>query len=395
LKGEAMKRIKTTYPGVFYREVERIGGTGTEKVYYIIFKKDGKALEEKVGRQYVDDMTPARAARIRAERIEGKRPSRKENREQQEAQRKAEQNRWTINRLWEEYKAQHPIKGLAQDESRYIKYIRPYFSDKEPSDLVSLDVDRVRIKLLKTKKPQTVKNVLALLRRIINFGAKKGLCLPIGFFIQMPTKINNLKTEDLSDEEMRRFLSALDEDHDNQVVDLMKLALCTGMRRGELFRLKWEDLDFDRGFIHIRDPKGGPDQIIPLNRSARQILVNHPRADDSPFVFPGRGGRQRIEIRKAANRIKKRAGLPEDFRPLHGLRHTYASMLASSGQVDLYTLQKLLTHKSPDMTQRYAHLRDGAMKNASNLASEIIDKIMEEKPKGVIKSHKADRNVDD
>jgi len=41
-----------------------------------------------------------------------------------------------------------------------------------------------------------------------------------------------------------------------------------------------------------------------------------------------------------------------------GLRHVYASMLASSGQVDMYTLQKLLTHKSPAMTQRYAHLRD-------------------------------------
>jgi len=56
------------------------------------------------------------------------------------------------------------------------------------------------------------------------------------------------------------------------------------------------------------------------------------------------------------NTIKKAAGLPKDFRALHGLRHVYASMLASSGQVDLYTIQKLLTHKSPAMTQRYAHL---------------------------------------
>jgi integrase len=48
-------------------------------------------------------------------------------------------------------------------------------------------------------------------------------------------------------------------------------------------------------------------------------------------------------------------------------------MLASSGKVDLYTLQKLLTHKSPVMTQRYAHLRDEALKNASALAGDIID----------------------
>jgi hypothetical protein len=48
-------------------------------------------------------------------------------------------------------------------------------------------------------------------------------------------------------------------------------------------------------------------------------------------------------------------------------------MLASSGKVDLYTIQKLLTHKSPVMTQRYAHLRDEALRNASTLAGQIIE----------------------
>ena len=60
------------------------------------------------------------------------------------------------------------------------------------------------------------------------------------------------------------------------------------------------------------------------------------------------------------------------IRPLHGLRHVFASTLASSGKVDMYTLQKLLTHKSPIMTQRYAHLRDDALKRASELAGRLI-----------------------
>ena len=66
------KRCKTRYPGVFYRETERIGMKGTEKVFYIVFKKEGKVFEEKVGRQFADNMTEAKAAGIRAERIEGK-----------------------------------------------------------------------------------------------------------------------------------------------------------------------------------------------------------------------------------------------------------------------------------------------------------------------------------
>lgn len=137
-----------------------------------------------------------------------------------------------------------------------------------------------------------------------------------------------------------------------------------------MFKLKWEHIDFHRGFISIMDPKGGPDQKIPLNDAARSVLESHPKLG-SPYVFPGRGGRQRTDINHQVNRIKERAGLPKDFRPLHGLRHVYASALASTGHVDMYTLQKLLTHKSPLMTQRYAHLRDAALRKVSNLVNDI------------------------
>jgi integrase len=54
-------------------------------------------------------------------------------------------------------------------------------------------------------------------------------------------------------------------------------------------------------------------------------------------------------------------------------------MLASSGQVDMYTLQKLLTHKSPQMTQRYAHLRDDALRRAADLAGELIQEAVNSK----------------
>jgi integrase len=220
------------------------------------------------------------------------------------------------------------------------------------------------------KAPQTVKHVLALLKRIINYGVKKGLCQGITFKIEMP-KVNNLKTEDLTAGGLQRLINAIDEEVDQDAADLVRLVLCTGVRKSECFKLRWEDVDFERGFIHLRDPKGGSDQKIPLNDAARTILESHTRAN-SPYVFPGRWGGQRTEIRAPIKRIRKAAGLPKDFRPLHGLRHTFASGLASSGEVDLYTLQKLLTHKSPLMTQRYAHLRDEALKKASNLAGSII-----------------------
>jgi integrase len=364
-----MKRHKTNYPGVFYREVDRRGKPGKERMFYIVFKKDGKVLEEKAGRQYADDMTPARAARIRAERIEGKRLSRKEVREA------AAETKWTIDRLWQEYISDKPHnKAFGTDRGRYTKFLQSNFGGKEPKAVAQIDVHRLRINLAKSLKPKTVKNVLELLERVVNFGVNKGLCAGLGFKVEMP-KVNNLKTEDLTIEQLSALIEAIDQDHDTQAANFMRLVLLTGMRRGELFKLKWEDIDYDRGFIHIRQPKGGKDQIIPMNQAARDLLEGHPRTG-SPFVFPGRGGKQRTEFRRPINRIRERAGLSKDFRPLHGLRHTYASMLASSGQVDLYTLQKLLTHKTPAMTARYAHLRDEALRRASDLAGDLLTQVI-------------------
>jgi len=371
-----MQRHKTTHPGVFYREADRLGGPGKERVYYIVFKKGGKVHEEKVGRQFVDDMTPARAARVRGERIEGKRKSRKEIREAKAV------TKWTVERLWQEYCGQkHDSKGLKVDRGRYDNHLKLGLGSKEPRNIAQLDIDRLRIGLAKTRKPQTVKHVLALLNRIINFGVKKGLCPGLSFKIELP-KVHNKKTEDLTPEQLGALLEALEQEPNLQVANFMRMALLTGMRRSELFRLEWGDVDFDRGFIHIRTPKGGQDQKIPLNQAARGLLEGHPRTG-SPYVFPGRGGNQRTDIFKQVNRIKQEAGLPKDFRPLHGLRHVYASMLASSGQVDLYTLQKLLTHKSSAMTQRYAHLRDGALRRASDLAGDLLGQVVNRKPRKI------------
>jgi len=374
-------RTKTDYPGVYYVMGTAVATGKPEKIFYIFYRKDGHQIEEKAGRQHQDAMTPAKAARIRAERIEGKTLSNQGRREAIQAAKEAEANRWTLSRLWDEYKSHRPDgKGLRTDDGRFHLHIAPAFGDKTTDEIITLDVTRLRSKLAKTKAPQTVKSVLALLKRIIAYGVKQGLCDcpdPKRLSIDLP-KVDNEKMESLTPDELVRLLGALDEETNIDVADMMRLALFTGMRRGELFKLQWDDVDFLQGFITLRDPKGGRDQKIPMSDPARQVLENHPHTE-SPYVFPGRGGRQRTDVRRMVDRVKQRAGLPEDFRPLHGLRHTYASLLASSGKVDLYTLQKLMTHKNPKMTQRYAHLADEALKRAAGVAGEIMNGIGAEK----------------
>jgi len=112
-----------------------------------------------------------------------------------------------------------------------------------------------------------------------------------------------------------------------------------------------------------------------MNGQARDIISKIKSDSVTEYLFPGRDGNPRRDVKRFLARIKKQAELPKDFRPLHGLRHTFASLLASSGQVGMYELQKLLTHNSPQMTQRYAHLHDQALQRAANVASDIFDQV--------------------
>jgi len=185
----------------------------------------------------------------------------------------------------------------------------------------------------------------------------------------------------------------LEEDPDLQVSNLVRMALYTGMRRGELFELCWSDIDFHHKTITVRSAKKGQHPTIPLNEMAEKVLAEHAHVEgSSKFVFPGRAGKKRTECKRPLLRIRKNAGLPEDFRLLQGLRHVYATKLVSSGKVDLETLQSLLTQKSPLMTQRYAHLLDQRVEVAEmEIATDYTDS---EKARDYTESKIATDNTD-
>jgi integrase len=160
-----------------------------------------------------------------------------------------------------------------------------------------------------------------------------------------------------------------------------------------LFRLMLKHLDFQHGLITIAGPKGGKDVTVPMSPPVRELLEQQlvfldkeqerrarrynnstrqaPLWEDHGYLFPGIHGDQRREC-GAIDRIKKAAGLPKQFRPFHGLRHHYAVLLASSGEFNLDQIGQLLTHKSSEVTRRYAHFLPEAQQRAADRAAEII-----------------------
>lgn len=372
------KRGRTKYPGVTFRWKERLDGSGEERVYYIRYRRGGrgsKEVEEPVGRES-EGMTAAKANKIRAMRAAGVEQSNTERRAEDEAARLSGNGPLTFARLWMLYQDVNSGKtSIVADASRYHKHIEGRIASQIVEELTTSDVDSLRASMTrKGLAPQTVKHVLALVRRLIRFGIKRGLCtMPGSLHFEMP-KVDNECTESLTDEQLAAYLKALDDEPDQDAAGLLRLALVTGMRKGALLALRWTDCDFERGIITLRgaSAKKGKTEFIPMTTAARAILGAVERTA-SPYVFPGKGGGQRQDFRRMARRVRDKAGLPKDFRPLHGLRHAYASMLISSGRVDLFTLQKLLTHGSPQMTQRYAHLADEALRKSANVINDCLD----------------------
>ncbi|GAB4233050.1 MAG: hypothetical protein OHK0028_08680 [Deltaproteobacteria bacterium] len=148
---------------------------------------------------------------------------------------------------------------------------------------------------------------------------------------------------------------------------VLAFELLTGLRAGEARNLQWGSVDIDKGTIHLRASMGGVDAFLPLSGAAAGLLQGLPREHGNLYVFPGaKGGRVGVRsLFRYGRALAAQIGLPEDFRPNHGLRRSLASHLASSGEVDLYTIRKLPTHKTPKMTRRYAHLRDESLRRGA------------------------------
>lgn len=134
---------------------------------------------------------------------------------------------------------------------------------------------------------------------------------------------------------------------------VIQFTLYTGMRRSEVLGLSAESLDLQRKVVVFRSAKArnGEQRTIPLVKKALEAIAHRPKSgpvftkDDGQPINPD-------HLEYAFRLVCKKAGVRNIH--LHDLRHTFATRLVQRGQ-DLYTVQRLLGHRSPAMTQRYSH----------------------------------------
>ncbi|MGA8163963.1 MAG: site-specific integrase [Waddliaceae bacterium] len=175
----------------------------------------------------------------------------------------------------------------------------------------------------------------------------------------------------LTDKEMYRLFEACQQSKNPYLYTVVRVALGTGMRQGEILGLVWKNVYFPESKIILRDTKNGRIRAVHLAPEIKELLeeIGKNRRLDTFFVFPSHDGLQPASIRTAWENALQLAEI-KDFR-FHDLRHTAASMMAMNGASDA-ELRAFLGHLSPSQTVRYAHYRDSEMEVSVNRLSEKI-----------------------
>ena len=291
--------------------------------------------------------------------------------------------------------------GTAQLYGHYLnRLVVPEIGKVKAASLPRATVARLHVKLGK-KQPVTANRVLATLSGMFAFGEKRSL-LPAGHI--NPAKgiekfPETARERYLTTHELERLGAAIREAETTGVpwdIDgtkpvskhlqktgrltvispfaaaAIRLLLFTGCRLREILDLKWSEVDFERGMLHLADSKTGRKSIV-LSAPALSTIAALPRVGD--YVIYGDSPTQpRSDLKRPWTVVTRRAGLM-GLR-LHDLRHSFASFGAAAS-LGLPIIGKLLGHASPATTARYAHLDNDPLRRATNTIGATIAAALE------------------
>ena len=323
------------------------------KVYYFEFMYKGRRYYEKIG---AVSKTVAKeiANEIRSRIIRGEYIPQKK--------------KVSFSEAMEVYISWYMARSYAREKSkkeyeRRVRAIGEYFKNYQLNAISKAVIENYKRKRLEEGiKRTTLNRELTILKSIFERAKEMGL------LDGEPPKIEKVKGEEeeivrfLTEEEAQRLISACPEWFKPVVI----FALNTGLRAGEIFSLRWEDVDFESKTIAVKSEfsKSKKKRLIPMNTAVYNLLKNLERKEHG-YIFTNRFGLPYKYEDKTYRRVFKtaceKAGI-KDFR-FHDLRHTFASWVAMNSK-DIYAVKHLLGHSSLSSTKRYAHLTDSYLKAA-------------------------------
>jgi len=263
----------------------------------------------------------------------------------------------TFKEMMDKYMEEHsiPNKVSHDRDKRSLLHLMPFFGDLLISEITPMRINEYKVtRRLEGATPATINRELALMKHAYSIAIREWEWIQ-----ENPVKKVNMEKENnkrdrwlLPDEE-KKLLEASPE----WLKEIIIFALNTGMRLGEILSLRWNSVDMKRKTVVVLRSKNNEKRTIPLNEKALGVLkkrLEHSQLAKVDLVFYSNSYKEYdySNLEKAFRKAVKKAEI-KDFR-FHDLRHCFATKLIQSG-VDLYKVQLLLGHKTPLMTQRYAH----------------------------------------
>ncbi len=274
------------------------------------------------------------------------------------------------------YAKQHK-RSWDDDEAKIRRDIGKMLGKIPLTEITTRDIMNLHASIFKRCSAATANRHLALLSRMFS------LAIQWGHLERNPVRgIKKYKEAGpryryLSGDELTRFLAALDAEAGQLTANALKLLLLTGVRKMELFSLRWSEVDLPRESIRLLHTKNGRSRVVVLNSLALEIMkqIHSDATPGCPWVFPARtGSGHLIDIRRPLKRAMAKAEL-EDLRP-HDLRRSFACLAVNAG-VDIYQIKDLLGHSNVTVTQKaYAHLQQNTLRSASEVVAKSYGEAM-------------------
>lgn len=245
------------------------------------------------------------------------------------------------------------------------KNLRNYFGGKDVYSLSLWEVEKYKSERKKQgRKQETINKELGALRRMFNLALQGTLGAKIGKNPVKGLKLLNVpksKPRVLRDWEFQGLYSSAS----HHFKPILLTAYMTGMRRSEIAKLRWKDVDLEEGYIQIVEAKNGESRSIPIGEPLLSVLRDMSKEVVSDFVFTGPDGKPYTSLtswKRTWNTALKKSRI-EKCR-FHDLRHTFVSNLIVNEKEDYATVMGLSGHKDIRMLLRYSHTHEEAKKAA-------------------------------
>jgi integrase len=192
---------------------------------------------------------------------------------------------------------------------------------------------------------------------------------------------DNRRDRLLTDDELQRLMAALDSDPARTACLVLKMAMYTAARKGEVLHMKWSDINFQANTwsISASVAKGKRRRVLPINSGALAILDELSNKGNSEYVFLNSNTGDRLKsVDKIWQRVRKSAGLEGSGIVIHSLRHHAASAMISAG-TDLATVRDLLGHRNVSTTEKYLHASGKSLRSGSDSIDDCLEKALAKK----------------